>query len=169
MDLSGDPVAATQWDIDTGHSWLIPSATDDNFVEMTSDFSAILDDVSCPIDKKLWAKASQHEAAEDLKHGADLMHVSREIERFAKADEHGQVGLTIAVTTGGQWPRARLRAAGYEVAPTCARCGLEEETLYHRIWSCPMNCGHKDYDDSSCLVEEARINHVASPSLWLRG
>eukprot|EP00959_Pyramimonas_sp_CCMP1952_P469083 9494331-Pyramimonas_sp.AAC.1 len=119
MDLGWDPVPATHWDTDAGHSWLIPSAADDSFDEMTSDFSAILDDVSGSIDKKLWAKASQHEAAEDLRHGADVLHVAREIERFARADEHGLVGLTVAVTAGGQWPRARLRAAGCEMAPTC--------------------------------------------------
>eukprot|EP00959_Pyramimonas_sp_CCMP1952_P416874 8733837-Pyramimonas_sp.AAC.1 len=79
------------------------------------------------------------------------------------------IGLTVAVTSGGQWPRARLREAGYIIAAECPRCGGAAETLFHRIWSCPKNVRHKDYDDSERLIEQARTNWEASPSLWLRG
>ncbi len=48
-----------------------------------------------------------------------LLRVSREIERCTKADEFGLIGLTVAVTSGGQWPRARLREAGYAIAAEC--------------------------------------------------
>eukprot|EP00959_Pyramimonas_sp_CCMP1952_P134044 2803990-Pyramimonas_sp.AAC.1 len=66
LDIGWDPVSATQWDTDGGHSWLSPTAKDEKLQEMTSDFTLLLSDVSDSIDKQLWRKASQHEAAEDL-------------------------------------------------------------------------------------------------------
>ena len=100
----------------------------------------------------------------------NLLHVRREIERFSMAGEGGLIGLTAAITSGGQWPRVRLRDAGYAVdTTTCVRCGEADESIYHQIGACPKNCGHKDYDDSAYLAEQARINHGASHSLWLRG
>eukprot|EP00959_Pyramimonas_sp_CCMP1952_P354227 7421130-Pyramimonas_sp.AAC.1 len=62
-----------------------------------------------------------------------------------------------------------MAAAGYEVSPTCPRCGEQGESFFHRIWTCAANCDHDDYTDSDFLTAQAFANHEASPSFWLRG
>ena len=45
--------------------------------------------------------------------------------------------------SAGAWTRQRRHAAAFESAPTpmCARCGVEVETLEHRLWHCTENHG----------------------------
>ena len=34
------------------------------------------------------------------------------------------------------WTLTRLKAAGYEIDTMCEKCGVEEDTLHHRVWRC---------------------------------
>ena len=42
-----------------------------------------------------------------------------------------------AVVTNSVWTRSRLHEAGYMVPDTCCEmCGLQTDTLFHRLWEC---------------------------------
>ncbi|CAK0892726.1 unnamed protein product, partial [Prorocentrum cordatum] len=169
LEINWDPIAATQWDTDAGKSWLIPAREDEDFKKLNADYSEIFNDINSSVDRVLWTRASKHEAGDDLHSGGDFSTIKQENRRLARREQYSEIALNTVVTTGGQWTRTRMLAAGYEVPPTCPRCGEQDESLFHRIWTCAANCNHDDYTDSEFLTAQAFANYEASPSLWLRG
>ena len=57
-------------------------------------------------------------------------------------------GSLRAVASGSIWPQQRLVAQGYATTRACALCGAAEDTIHHRVWSCPATAdlreGHED-------------------------
>ena len=112
--------------------------------------------------------ASQHEAASDPCNGADVYHIVLEQQKLQPDDDGDQWALNVVVTSGGQWHRERIKAAGYRLPDTtCQRCFRASEKLFHRIWECGANVGHRDFTHSQFLFEQARVNHESCPSCWL--
>ena len=110
--------------------------------------------------------ASRRLRAEDLGQGADATIIARAQQKFLSKGQMNLYAQNVVVTSGGQWPRGRQRDAGYELdSVLCPRCGHEDETLYHRIWSCPANCGCQEYDSTAHLAEQARVQHDSQPAL----
>eukprot|EP00959_Pyramimonas_sp_CCMP1952_P098804 2065484-Pyramimonas_sp.AAC.1 len=98
-----------------------------------------------------------------------MMHIHRERDRLAVVNGEDQVALNLVVASGGQWPRQRLRDAGYVVPSLGPRCHEKPEPLFHRVWERSANTQHKDFDDSQHLYPEAQAQHEAYPGFWLRG
>ena len=169
LEINWDPISATQWDTDAGKSWLIPAREDEDFKKLNADYSEIFSDINSSVDRILWARASKHQAGDDLHSGGDFSMIRQEHRRFAIKEQFSEIALNTVVTTGGQWTRTRMVAAAYDVSPLCPRCGDQDESLFHRIWTCAANCDHEDYTDSNCLIGQAVANFEASPSFWLRG
>eukprot|EP00959_Pyramimonas_sp_CCMP1952_P458645 9476959-Pyramimonas_sp.AAC.1 len=42
------------------------------------------------------------------------------------------------MTCQGLWPLARARAAGYDIPDLCPLCHAPGDTVFHRLWSCPV-------------------------------
>ena len=58
---------------------------------------------------------------------------------FLREKKHSAKGkhAVTAVVTHSLWTRTRLHEAGYVVPDTrCELCGLQEDTLFHRLWEC---------------------------------
>jgi hypothetical protein len=49
----------------------------------------------------------------------------------------------------------------------CPRCGLEEETTFHQLWSCQANTAISGTHLE--LLPEAREQHLEAPCFWLGG
>ncbi|CAK0824619.1 unnamed protein product, partial [Prorocentrum cordatum] len=79
-----------------------------------NDSTDILNDIEATVDRQLWCTAAKHESADDLADGADMYQVCRKLRRLRPDDEGDNWALNAVVVTGGQWPRERLRAAGYQ-------------------------------------------------------
>eukprot|EP00959_Pyramimonas_sp_CCMP1952_P269824 5641174-Pyramimonas_sp.AAC.1 len=116
------------------HVWTIPSCADEAFSDFSPDFTDLLDDVEATVNSLLWTAAGHHEAGEDLASGADMMHIHRELDRLADVNGEDLAALNLVVVSGGQWPRLRLRDAGYVVPSLCPRCHEKPESLFHRVW-----------------------------------
>ena len=97
------------------------------------------------------------------------MHIQRELQRFLVRAAMDQWAQDLVVVSGGQWPRERQRRAGYDSDELCQRCCSAPESLFHRVWECPCNVGHKAYEASEHLVAQARAGVEQDPALWLRG
>ena len=76
----------------------------------------------------------------------------------------------LLVVSGGCWPRTRRRAELNPLQRTdCPRCGEPDEDLYHRVWPCPGNRNHEDYERSQFLLMRAERGAEQCPAFWLRG
>ena len=54
-----------------------------------------------------------------------------------KALEPSEKGMYAAAVCDAVWTRARLQDADYEVdTDMCAKCGVERDTVHHRVWRC---------------------------------
>ncbi|CAK0834513.1 unnamed protein product, partial [Prorocentrum cordatum] len=138
--------------------------------DLDMDTSAVQDEFVADLKRVMWGVASKHLHGDDLCEGADATVIVRKQQHYRSNGQMDMYAQSIVVTSGGQWPRVRQRDAGYELeSVTCPRCGHEDETLYHRIWTCPANRGCKEYDSTSHLAAQATAQHESQPSLWLRG
>ena len=97
------------------------------------------------------------------------------------------------MVAGGTWTRQQLFDADVTEDPTCPRCGLANETEFHRYWECICN---RDVEDIAVQCTQylcgplsqvvtdsegrrrggraesnspARIGSDRDPALWLRG
>ncbi|CAK0809774.1 unnamed protein product, partial [Prorocentrum cordatum] len=134
------------------------------------DRQPILHDLREDIMRQLWKQAAAHEDGGNLGSGADMLNARRELDRYARRGMWAEWGRTMVVISGGQWSRARKRERGYAVSATCPRCGLEPETLTHRIWKCTENISEgTEFAKSENLVARALASVESEPSVWLRG
>eukprot|EP00959_Pyramimonas_sp_CCMP1952_P417897 8755337-Pyramimonas_sp.AAC.1 len=68
-----------------------------------------------------------------------------EFNRLAAQSKFDERAADIALISGGQWTRERQIAAGYACSPLRPRRKEQPETLAHRVWLCPANCGHGEF------------------------
>ena len=75
-----------------------------------------------------------------------------------------------ALLTGDQWTHAVLHLAARSPDAVCLRCHVADETLQHRIWSCPANIhARRDIDAAhaaaTLLMAFLRSWHVVASLL----
>ncbi len=74
-----------------------------------------------------------------MENGTDLTVLRRHLNRCLKEDRFDDYKILLAIAAGANWPRAR----GAVVSPEqgiCRRCSTgEDETMEHRLWTCPTN------------------------------
>ncbi|CAK0811743.1 unnamed protein product, partial [Prorocentrum cordatum] len=174
LQVGWDPQSPLVWSRPladgTIDDWIFPSFGDEQFgTAVLAHFDDMLGAFMDDCVAQQWQSASQHAAGDDLVDGADLTTVTIELNRFAKRMQFDEWSADVAVVSGGQWTRDRQIAAGYACPLLCPRCKEKPETLAHRIWTCPANCGHEDFAKTDFLVPQALASLDAQPALWLRG
>ena len=48
-------------------------------------------------------------------------------------------GIIKSIFCDAIWTQYRLARAGYEVEQGCAKCGADQDSVYHRCWTCPAS------------------------------
>ena len=71
-------------------------------------------------------------------------------------------GVLRSVHCCAVWPQVRLHESGYEVSRLCPLCGIEEDTIHHRVWWCSKSAGARLRWASPALVREARAAGTGS-------
>ena len=86
----------------------------------------------------IWLAADSGYCGLGLAGGCDMTVLRRQWNTLCKSDTQAADMLLNSVA-GGNWVRARKRAAHLVESAVCARCGQHDETEAHRLWECEHN------------------------------
>ena len=164
LDAGWDPLEAYKWVAPDGVVWAFPQIGCESV-----DVWPFVRAFEKSLEEALWLRASRHCGGDRLRVGADLLRIRREMDSLFDKGEHGLWAANVAVVTGASWPRTRQVAEGLSDDPICPRCKAALEMLLHRVWTCPCNKGHPDYDSTDKLVRKAIECHAENEAYWLRG
>ena len=180
------------WDVSKPNVWLDP--TRKGWIpDLTADVQPFLELVEHFATLATAAKAAQHWHGTGSEKGIDWeatlalrKHISKlhqpdsgplidEFEGHPDGDvlvwhEKSLIWLELLLT-GGYWPQQRAHLISPNVLPMCMRCGREEETALHLLWTCECNQAISDarVADTQSLVPRAVDGARDCPALWLRG
>ena len=147
FDLGWQPAGPWDWTSDEGERFFIPDAA----LEEELDWGPFKMSFAASLERAIWAKAASHFCGGGLKGGTDLTSVKTQLRRLQSRDDkrhwYGAVRTTV---TGAQWPRTRLKEVGVPLdSVLCQRCGLCEETQFHRCWGCKRKRRHRSLREDS--------------------
>ena len=165
LDLGWQLHGPVDWTDDTGVRF---QAELGNLLKGPNDWSSLKVAVSDAVKRQMWKRASDFHNGSGLSDVPETSEPRRHLRRLRKFGKFERVGAMRAVMCGASWPRVRLRDAGIHVPSViCPRCGLEEETEWHRAWECSANS--KLSKVHSGIVATAVKHGRDNPSFWLRG
>ncbi|CAK0817692.1 unnamed protein product, partial [Prorocentrum cordatum] len=173
MGAGWRPTSPRSWSRPTAQGdeeWTIPLADHHGQLQVDfQEFSELVDFLAVDLDRLRWQRASQHAHGAGLGRAGDVSQVKRELDHCDKHGRWQEWALDYLVAAGGQWPRQRQIAAGFQGDAVCQRCLSEAETPEHRMWRCPCNQGKPAYDQTAHLIPQALSGLEECPALWLRG
>ena len=88
----------------------------------------------------LWRKEALRRPKDFGNLAGEDFHASEQVRLNTYALMHRASGPSLL--TGGQWTACRAHLAGLCYHNLCPRCGVEPETLSHRLWECVSNQPH---------------------------
>ena len=144
-----------------GHTWLWR-------------LKAFKDEIHRSAMRPLWQKADGHPGGSGLagssrdNAGPDLTVLKKTLQGYEKNGMHDRHTALTVVAAGAAWPRVRKKEADLIGTAICSRCGVEEETLLHYLWTCPCNneiCS-PDVQETQKWVNRAKAD-VSNQCFWL--
>ena len=118
-----------------------------------------------------WENVCPHQANGGLWDGepADFVRTKQLHHRLLATGKIDEANALRAVVTHNVWYAQRTTKD--TDLRTCPRCGAEEESLLHRLWTCKNDelCTHPDVVNSQNLIHEARSGCPEQAAFWLGG
>eukprot|EP00973_Karenia_brevis_P037750 5207686-Karenia_brevis.AAC.1 len=172
MQAGWRPAGPVCWYDAEGSQWRYsPDAT-------AADFDELMDQLTQDVQIKLWQQAAKHHLGQQLDQGADVYSLGLLLKKWQRQGLMHRAGTLQAIAAGGMWTAKRCSDSSCQTTGSlCPRCHMEEETDFHRCWSCPKNVAPDDewiqqaLDSSNHLVETARqaVANKEQHAYWLRG
>ena len=157
------PGSATQWTAPDGLEFLLSDAPVDR--RCFSDYFADT------LRRKLWATAASFHLGGGIEGLMDVSSVAAYVRRLRNKGDHQKAQLALMCACAGLWTKSRIREAGYAVADgdvLCDLCRSDVDTVFHRVYRCPVVLAGQDPDilSTNGLVAHARED---LPAIWCRG
>eukprot|EP00959_Pyramimonas_sp_CCMP1952_P465250 9487979-Pyramimonas_sp.AAC.1 len=123
------------------------------------------------IQASLWEKAAQHHGGAGMEGGVHNYSYRQLLDQLAQAPGgHRLANLLLAAAVGADWPRTRRQTrCRQSMSVVCARCQIDPETSFHRVWACSAQSQHPVYKLSEDLISKAYAQAEAEECFWTRG
>ena len=163
LDLGWLPVSSTLWQDGSGRQWEVSEAP--------FDLMVLRQAIAASVQSKLWQRAAGHYTAAGVEDGVDLVAASRLLRQLRSRSDHARAQLLVMIVSGGMWPLARCKEAGYHAVDLCPLCEQAPETIHHLCWNCPRiaAAGLASVEASRHLYAHACAQGMDQSAFWTRG
>ena len=176
-DAGWATTSPTHWTSPNGSQWKIQQTAEEEdrgFLDVTE----LIEEFTKTLQSQMWEKAAIHHNGRGLETGFCARQLHIHIAWFNKKERFAEAETLSAVATAKNWTNHRCSTAGYNVAPTCPRCGQQPEDELHRLWTCPCLTVPDEDDQQHMPTAIAATQNVIPqavseaerwPCFWLRG